>query len=523
MLKRFFLLIIIILSPLFKGVGVLCAQQIGMYSHYFYNPFLYNPAFAGSLGATNAMVLHRNQWADFKGAPRLTFFTMDGALDDEKIGLGVGIINDRKGLTNTTTGNVSYAYNVRLGSDARISFGASVSVMYQTLDFSKTVVENNSDPNLISDIQRKTALDGTAGLAFFVKGLTLGVAVPQIVANKINYVDYNNVRLYYANARHYMASIKYMFVLSSAKEIALVPLALVRFVPGAPLQYDGTITLDWKNKFWIGATYKSNYAIAANVGFALHKKLSLGYSYDYIIGSIGTYSGISHELMLSFKFPNNSKSEKVDSAAIRANEMNKNYEEIISTMQKDIDATEKSIKELEQRIAGESPLLDKNITLNDLLVQQLLKRIEKLFDSEKPAEEEIQLLRNEVAAFLDSDLSDNTSKKQLKKQYNQLNKNQGVSSVLVKGTVVLAKKNATEPNYSSVSIIVTDKETNSVVGNYLPNAKTCKYLFILTPGREYIISAQSEGYENYSESFSPPASNDSYEMTQEIRMLEKNK
>jgi type IX secretion system PorP/SprF family membrane protein len=522
MLKRFLLLIIIILSPLFKGAGVLCAQQIAMYSHYFYNPFLYNPAFVGSLGATNAMVLHRNQWTDFKGAPRLTFFTMDGALEDEKIGLGVGIINDRKGLSNSTSGNVSYAYNVRLGADARLAFGAAVSVIYQTLDFSQTLVENNADPNLITDVQRKTALDGTAGLGFFWKDLTVGIAVPQIIANKINYVDYNNVRLYYSNARHYMASVKYKFMLSSSKEITLTPLTLVRFVSGAPLQYDGNITVDWKNKFWVGATYKSNYAIAANVGFSLHKQLSLGYSYDYIIGSIGNYSGLSHELMLSFKFSDNPEPPKVDSATIRATELNKNYDEIIATMRTNVDSTDKSIKELEQRIASESSLLDKNITLNDLLVNQLLKRIEEMLDNENPAEEEIQSLRNEVAAFLDSDLSDNTSKKQLKKQYQQLNRAQGTSSVMVKGVVVLPK-NTLEPNYSSVSITVTDKETSGVVGTYLPNAKTGKYLFILTPGKDYIVKAESEGYEVYSEKFSPAGSNDSYEMTHEIRMLEKSK
>ncbi|MGB3948979.1 MAG: type IX secretion system membrane protein PorP/SprF [Bacteroidia bacterium] len=522
MLKRFLLLSLIVLSSFYKEGGIACAQQIAMYSHYFYNPFLYNPAFAGSFGATNAMVLHRNQWADFKGAPRLTFFTMDGVMDDEKTGLGFGIINDRKGLSNSTSGNVSYAYNVRLSNDARLALGAALSVTYQTLDFSQTLVENNTDPNLITDVQRKTALDGNAGLGFFWKDLTVGLAIPQVVANKINYVDYNNVRLYYSNARHYMASVKYKFMISQSKEIAITPLALLRLVAGAPLQYDGNINIDWKNKFWIGATFKSNYAVAANVGFSLHKQLSLGYSYDYIIGSIGNYSGLSHELMLCFKFSDNKKPEKVDSAAIRAAELNKNYAELLSKIQTDIDSTDKSIKELENRIASENSLLDKNITLNDLLVNQLLKRIEAMFDSEKPAEEEIQSLRNEVAAFLDSDLSDNSSKKQLKKQYQQLNRSQGTSSVLVKGTVILPK-NITETNYSSVKITVTDKETSGIVGTYIPNAKTGKYLFILTPGRDYIVTAESQGYDQYSENFSPASSKESYEMTHEIRMLEKNK
>ncbi len=521
-MKKLLIILLIIFSlPLGEGWGGAHAQQVGMYSHYFYKPMLYNPAFSGSDNVTNAMLIHHNQWADFKGAPRLTVFTIDGNLIDNKVGLGMSLINDKKGIANRTTGNLSYSYKIDINSDIHALFGLSLGVVYQTLDFSKTLVENNADPNLFSDLQRKTALDASAGMACNWKELELSVAVPQIMQNKINYVDYSNVRGYYAMARHYMISVKYKYFIVPEKGISIVPQGLVRFVPNAPFQYDGFVTFDWKDKFWAGIAYKSNYALAANIGFFAHKRFVVGYSYDFIIGSIGSYSGMSHEIMMNFKFATSGKN-KVDSTNTALK--NANYEELISNLQAEVDSTEKSIKELEDKIKqSEVPgLVGKNFTLTDLVVQQLLKRIEDMFDNHDATQTEIQALRDEVAAFFDSEFSNKSTQKTLKKKYDQLNKAQGVTSVLVKGTILLPKT-ILERNFSDISITITDKETNAHVGTYIPNPKTGKYIFILTPGRNYSIMTENEGYEPYSEEFSPAGSKESYEMTHEIRLKEKNK
>ncbi|MCX6295946.1 MAG: PorP/SprF family type IX secretion system membrane protein [Bacteroidetes bacterium] len=287
------------------------AQQIGMYSHYFYKPMVYNPAFTGTNDATNIMVISRSQWSDFKGAPQLNIATVDGNLMNKKVGLGVMLVSDRKGITNRIGGDVSYSYRLNINDDMHLLFGVSLGVVDQTIDYSKALVETPNDPTLFTDSQRKTVLNGNAGLAFVWKGLEFGFAVPQIIGNKINYVDTSNVRGYYTQTRHYMGSLKYKFFISKDKGISIAPQGLVRFVPNAPIQYDGNVNFDWQDKFWIGATYKSDYAVGANVGFCIHKQLYVGYSYDFIIGNIGKYSAMAHELMVNFKFGNNKKEEVV--------------------------------------------------------------------------------------------------------------------------------------------------------------------------------------------------------------------
>jgi len=85
---------------------------------------------------------------------------------------------------------------------------------------------------------------------------------------------------------------------------------------------------------------------------------------------------------------------------------------------------------------------------------------------------------------------------------------------LIKGTVTdetgkLAKK---------VEITVTDNETGQVVGVYHTNSKTGKFLFILTPGKNYNITYQTPGSLFYSENMEIPKNSNYYEIDRSISL-----
>jgi len=517
-------LIIVIMIFICRFAG---AQQIGMYSHYFYNPLIYNPAFTGSNDVVNAMLINRTQWTGFKGAPKLTVFSLDGSLIAKKVGLGLSLISDRKGISNRMGGNISYSYRLNVNDDLHVLFGLSFGVINQTLDFSRPFVENTIDPILFSDIQRKTTLDANCGFALVYKNLEIGVAVPQIIGNKINYVDNNNVRAYYTQTRHFMSSVKYKFFIAKDKGISLAPQALVRFVPNAPFQYDGNINLDWKDKFWIGATYKSSYAVAANVGFCIYKQVYLGYSYDFITGKIGKYAGVSHEIMINFKFNEHKKEEapadiKTENSPVVSD--SEKYEKLIEDLQAEVNVSENKIKTLEAKVLAQSrnngssePVLKPD--LSSLIYEQLLEKVAAMLDNPKATQAEVQELRNEISSFLDSEFADPSAQKTLKKQYDLLNQSQDAASVLVKGVIIL-ESSISKRNYSDVSIVITDKETNKIVATHIPNAKTGKYVLILSPGKKYVITVQNTGFQTYIEDFEPAYSEESYEMNHEIRLKE---
>ncbi|MCW3083645.1 MAG: hypothetical protein JWP12_1011 [Bacteroidetes bacterium] len=336
------------------------AQQIGMYSHYFYKPMVYNPAFTGTDDAVNAMLISRSQWTGFKGAPQLNLFTLDGNIN-KKVGLGLSLISDRKGLSNRMGGDLNYSYRLNINDDMHLLLGVSVGVIDQTMNYSQALVENTTDPTLFTETQRKTVLDASAGLAFIWKGLEFGAAVPQLPGNKIKYVDNTDVRAYYTQARHYMGTLKYKFYISKDKGISLAPMALVRFVPGAPMQYDGNLNFDWKDKFWIGATYKSDYAVGANAGICLYKQLYVGYAYDFVIGDIGKYAGMTSEIMVNYKFGKNKKKEAPEETAAKETpKENPVYEKRLDSLADELEQSQAKIAGNEQKIK----------MLNDKLNQQ---------------------------------------------------------------------------------------------------------------------------------------------------------
>jgi outer membrane protein OmpA-like peptidoglycan-associated protein/tetratricopeptide (TPR) repeat protein len=85
---------------------------------------------------------------------------------------------------------------------------------------------------------------------------------------------------------------------------------------------------------------------------------------------------------------------------------------------------------------------------------------------------------------------------------------------LLKGTVT---SKSGKPG-QNVEITVTDNETEQVVGIYHANNKTGKYLFILTPGRNYNVTYQSAGYLFYSENMVVPKESNYYEIKKAVTL-----
>jgi outer membrane protein OmpA-like peptidoglycan-associated protein/Tol biopolymer transport system component len=65
-------------------------------------------------------------------------------------------------------------------------------------------------------------------------------------------------------------------------------------------------------------------------------------------------------------------------------------------------------------------------------------------------------------------------------------------------------KNELDQVPEDVEITVTDNQTGEIVGQYYPNTSTGIFLFILTPGKNYNITYQAEGYLFHSENMDVP-------------------
>lgn len=69
-----------------------------------------------------------------------------------------------------------------------------------------------------------------------------------------------------------------------------------------------------------------------------------------------------------------------------------------------------------------------------------------------------------------------------------------------------------------IVITVTDNETGNIAGIYRPNSKTGQYLFILTPGKNYNISYEADGFMFYSENREISKKTNYYEIYKAIQL-----
>jgi len=91
---------IAIVAILFTIVTTGKAQYDALFTQYMFNEMFINPGYAGSKEAMSATALHRQQWVNFPGRPVTTSFSLHGPLMQNKMGLGLSVLNETIGVLN---------------------------------------------------------------------------------------------------------------------------------------------------------------------------------------------------------------------------------------------------------------------------------------------------------------------------------------------------------------------------------------------------------------------------------------
>lgn len=286
--------------------GELFAQQISFSSQYYTNRFITNPAFTGNKEFSNAYLGHRSQWANVKGAPQTSYFTIDAPVKEKNVGLGLKLYSYSTDIISQVGAFATYSYKIKVNADNDLYFGLAMGMLDNKIDYANAVMRDKDDPFFVLQQQNKTVFSADLGLAYVWKKLELGLAIPQILGNNVNYgTDVGYIR-HFNLARHYQGSIKYEFDIVKEKQITAFPLIMVRAVQGAPIQYDINAVVDWKKMGWVGVTYHSGYAVAISAGVR-YKNFSLGYAYDLGMSPIKSYTGSSTEFLLGYAFTSSKK------------------------------------------------------------------------------------------------------------------------------------------------------------------------------------------------------------------------
>ncbi|MEI8136629.1 MAG: type IX secretion system membrane protein PorP/SprF [Bacteroidota bacterium] len=281
------------------------AQYDALFTQYMFNETFINPAYTGSKEAMSATLLHRQQWVNFPGRPVTTSFSLHGPLMQNKMGLGLSVLNETIGVLNRNLVYASYAYRLKTGDNGNLAFGLTAGIHNQINKFAslKTNDDGTVDPQLGQNSPSIIAPNFGTGVYYNTKTFFTGLSIPRMVDDRVTFNPNGDVlqsTKIDPSKFHYYFTVGNMFTLTN--NLKLKGQAMVKAVQNAPLQYDLTATFFINEMIWAGVSYRSNTAVAAIAGVQINPQFLVSYSYDYGINLIQKYSMGSHEIGINYLF-----------------------------------------------------------------------------------------------------------------------------------------------------------------------------------------------------------------------------
>jgi type IX secretion system PorP/SprF family membrane protein len=286
---------VIILLPL-------AAQQDPQFTHYMYNTLSVNPAYAGSRGMLNVSALHRQQWIGLDGAPMTQTVFVHSPLKNDKMGVGLSVVNDRIGPINQTFIYGDYSYTVRLSQKVKLAFGMKAGInWFQPKIAGLNTIQDNDPAFTAGTVQSIIKPNIGAGIYLHHEMWYVGLSSPKMVENefKLGQGDSSNV----TSLRHGFFIAGGVIPINS--DFKLKPTVQVKAVSNAPLSLDATIECLIRNQFSVGGGLRLGDSFYGMVGYQFTDQFRAGISYDYTTTKLRNVNDGSVELMLSYDFSYN--------------------------------------------------------------------------------------------------------------------------------------------------------------------------------------------------------------------------
>lgn len=314
---------------------VLClhasAQQRPQYTQYIFNNYLLNPALSGMENYTDLRFGYRKQWTGIKNAPQTSFVSANFALGDQYLwrnalslpekeeqpmsrnymqnytsspshhGVGIIAVLDDVGPLSRLDASLTYAYHLQVNNALNFSVGVAAGLSRIGLDINALEFEVENDPAIRNTIVSQVKPDLGLGVWLYGANFFAGASVQQILPQKLSFTSDPN---YTAGKEvpHLFVTTGYRFFV--AEDIAMTPSVMVKKVSPTPLSFDANLKVAFKDRFWLGGSYRKNDSFSALAGVNVNKTFNLTYSYDFITSQLNTVSNGSHEIVLGIQLNN---------------------------------------------------------------------------------------------------------------------------------------------------------------------------------------------------------------------------
>ncbi|WP_170264996.1 PorP/SprF family type IX secretion system membrane protein [Salibacter halophilus] len=322
------------------------AQQTIVYSQYYDQPILINPAYTGLKDQYNAFLLFRKQMTGIPNSPTTQQFSIDGPIGD-KMGIGLNMVNDKTDILGRTQLALSYRYMVKINDKSDLSFGMNGGVGFNRVDFSGVRADDVTDPALLTNNQSQITPQFNVGALYRYERLSAGLSAQNITQQNATFSEQSSFKnLEQKFIRHFIAHVGYDFPIN--ENWAIEPMILGRLMQGGQFQFDINAFANYMDRFWAGLTYREGTSVNVSFGANIVSRFNMGYTYEYYVGDIQQFSNGSHEFQLSYLFGKNS-----DVANYSSGNEPSDYDQLVRQNRKQaeqIDQLNYRIKDLENEL-----------------------------------------------------------------------------------------------------------------------------------------------------------------------------
>lgn len=290
-----------------------------------------NPALSGIENYTDFKGGFRRQWAGIQDGPQTTFASAHWALGNEYLwknplsmpekgehpmsdnymqnytaspahhGVGATVVLDKAGPLSRLDANLTYAYHLQLSGTLNLSMGVAAGLTRFNLNASQLELEDPFDPALRNTVIAQYKPDLAIGVWLYGARFFAGASVQQILPQKLSFTtdaSYNQG----ATVPHAFATMGYKFSLDET--ISVTPSFMVKYISPLPLSIDANVKMSFRDRFWIGASYRQKDSYSALAGFNFSRLLNLTYAYDFTTSGLNQVSSGSHEIVLGIQLNN---------------------------------------------------------------------------------------------------------------------------------------------------------------------------------------------------------------------------
>jgi type IX secretion system PorP/SprF family membrane protein len=266
-------------------------QQDPIYAQYLSNPLTINPAFAGIHNQFSARMQYRTQWAGLDANPRTFNFSSNISIAQNKVGLGLMVLQDKLGDIKNIEVAVPVSYKIKLQEETYLSFGMQAGFVNQRTDLSGLNIRDAGDDAFKA--YSETTFNLGSGVMLKHDKYRVGISVPRMLPTSIN-PSGASIELY---RQHYYLFGSYNFRMND--KLWFKPSVLLRGTKGTPLSADVNTTVTYRDYYSAGL-FTRNFQTYGVLMQALFKKYHLTYVFEIPQSKSASLQFTSHEIGIGF-------------------------------------------------------------------------------------------------------------------------------------------------------------------------------------------------------------------------------